>query len=320
MSDLVPIVVFVYKRENHTRKLLESLAGCELADESKLIIYSDGAKKPQDEKDIVRVRELVHEKKWQEKFAGIEFVEATNNKGLANSIIGGVTDVIGKYGKVIVLEDDLEVAPGFLKYMNEMLDSQKDNPKVFSIAGWTYPFCTGAKDGNKNNDKNNAPWYFYRACSWGWATWSDRWEKVEFDPVIADYEGKLANSKWCEKFSRGGNDLPGMLQLYLDGKIDSWAIRWNAASSDLDMMTVYSSGRILRCNGLDGTGTNCSDREDSTEEAAEFNRLTEAMEPIDNVNYIKKAWKYESDTLSKKIKRNLRVIFVEHKVPQFLKR
>lgn len=324
-NTFAPIAVFVYKRENHTRKLLESLAKCRYASISDIYIFSDGAKKPEDEEDIRKVRELIHEERWNEAFGNLNIIEAPSNKGLANSIIGGVTNVIKRYGKIIVLEDDLEVSPNFLTYMNEMLVSQQENEKIFAIAGWTYPFCVNGTD----SEGRKKPWLFYRACSWGWATWADRWEKVEFDPVIANYEDKLANRRWCEQFSRGGNDLPGMLQLYLDGKIDSWAIRWNAAACDLDMMTVYPGVPLLINNGMDGSGTNCAVRDESqqpkvgfcdeTSEAVQIIEDAPASDPIKDSRLIRKAWKYESDTLDKKIRRNLKVIFVEHKVPGFLK-
>lgn len=327
-NSFAPIAVFVYKRENHTRKLLESLAGCRYASSSDVFIFSDGAKRPEDEKDVIKVRELIHENKWKDSFGSLEITEAPRNKGLANSIIGGVTDVINRYGRIIVLEDDLEVAPNFLTYMNEMLVSQKENEKVFAIAGWTYPFCKYAYKDSKDAGASSivarvaggklsehTPWLFYRACSWGWATWADRWEKVEFDPVIAGFKDKLSNSEWCKRFSRGGNDLPGMLQLYLDGKIDSWAIRWNVAACDLDMMTVYPMATLLVNNGLDGSGTNCAARDESRQESGLTAQDEVATNPVMNSSLVRKAWKYESDTLDKKIKRNLRVIFVDHKVP-----
>jgi hypothetical protein len=47
--------------------------------------------------------------------------EEKTNKGLSKSVKDGITEVISRYGKVIVLEDDLLTAPDILQYMNESL-------------------------------------------------------------------------------------------------------------------------------------------------------------------------------------------------------
>ena len=47
VPDLASIILFVYNRPDHTRRALAALAANPLAAESDLIIYADGAKKPE---------------------------------------------------------------------------------------------------------------------------------------------------------------------------------------------------------------------------------------------------------------------------------
>src|SRR5438045_2537788 len=116
MTDLAPIVLFVYNRPKHTRQTLEALIKNDLADKSTLFIYADGAKKNASEEQVSRiaeVRKLLREKQWCNQ---VHIIEAEKNKGLTNSIVEGITSIVNKYGRLIVLEDDIDVSLGFLKY------------------------------------------------------------------------------------------------------------------------------------------------------------------------------------------------------------
>lgn len=309
---LAPIVIFTYKRAEHTRRLLDSLAKCELAKESDIYIFSDGPKGLNDSSEVEEVRTVIHELKWKEAFKTITYSEAAVNQGLAKSIISGVTNVINEHGRVLVLEDDLVVAPSYIKYMNSALEAFEKDERVFSVTGWTYPI-SGLKHYKKD------AWGYYRACSWGWGTWKDRWDKVEFDPKKAGFAKKIEDEAWCAKFTRGGLDLPGMLKLQLDGKIDSWAIRWNAISTDLDMITMYPKEPVISNRGLDGSGTHCAEA-DVKELGLSVGKDSYDFTDIELDNkLVKKAWRQCSDTLDKKIKRNLKTIFIDHKIPNAVK-
>lgn len=86
--------------------------------------------------------------------------------GLAESVIAGVTEVVGKHGKVIVLEDDLVTTPFLLTYMNEALDMYEGEKKVFSITGYS--------DFPMGNHKLTETYFLKTPHSWTWATWKDR--------------------------------------------------------------------------------------------------------------------------------------------------
>lgn len=212
LSGLAPIVLFTYKRLSETKQTIESLQANLLASESELFIFSDGWKFDADKEKVLEVREYI---KSVLGFNKVAVFESSENKGLADSIISGVTQIIEQYGKVIVLEDDLVTSPNFLSYMNSALSHYQDNEKIFSITGYTSPI--------KKPDRD--VYFTQRASSWGWATWKDRWDNIKWDLTL-DYELLKKNKTVRKQFKKMGSDVYKMLHKQMTGKIDSWAIRW----------------------------------------------------------------------------------------------
>ena len=132
---LAPIVLFVYNRPWHTQQTVEALQKNVYAAESELIIYADAAKNDHAEEKVQEVRKYI---KSITGFKSVEIIEQKTNQGLANSIINGVTEVVNKYGRIIVLEDDIVTSKWFLKYMNDALEVYKDEEKVMEISGHLY--------------------------------------------------------------------------------------------------------------------------------------------------------------------------------------
>jgi hypothetical protein len=242
---LVPICLFVYNRLSETQKTVEALKSNYLAPESDLFIFADGAKDKNDREKVDKVRQYL---KSINGFKQITIFESSQNKGLANSIISGVTQIIKKYGSVIVVEDDLITAPNFLDFMNQALFFYKDNMTIHSIGGYTF---------NLPCLKNCRADYYvgYRVCSWGWATWKDRWDAVDWD--IKTYSSFKYNIPQIVKFNRGGSDMFCMLRKQIKGKIDSWAIRWAFDLFQKDMLAIYPvvSKVINKGFGVDATHT-----------------------------------------------------------------
>ena len=109
-SPLAPIVLFVYNRLSHTKKTIESLQKNKLAIDSNLFIYSDHAKNKDSEQKVQKVRDYIG---GVNGFKSVTIICREKNLGLADSIIDGVTNVVNRYGKIIVLEDDIVTSPFF---------------------------------------------------------------------------------------------------------------------------------------------------------------------------------------------------------------
>jgi len=243
MEKYAPIVLFVYNRPKHTEATLETLKANTLASQSDLIIYSDGPKDPSDSKKVSEVRQILDS---IDGFSSITRIDHPENKGLASSIIEGVSAVIAKYDRVIVLEDDLVTSPYFLEYMNEGLDNYKHTPNIFSISGYAPPILIP-------KDYKEPVYWIPRCASWGWATWADRWKKADW--AVSDFIDFMKNPKAQEKFNSGGNDMTEMLQQQMSGNLDSWAIRWCFAHYQNQAGCVYPTKSKVINIGIDGSGT-----------------------------------------------------------------
>ena len=237
-----PIVLFVYNRLWHTQKTLEALQKNKLASESELFIYADNAKNDNALSEVKKVRDYI---KKIDGFKKITIIERDKNWGLANSIIDGVTTIVNKYGRVIVMEDDLVTSPYFLKFMNESLETYKNEKKVASIHGYIYPI-------------DNLPNTFFikGADCWGWATWEDRWEMFEANGQKLLNELKSKNLQREADFNNTYN-FTNMLKDQIKGKNDSWAVRWYMSAFLKNMLTLYPGQSYVQNIGHDNEGTHC---------------------------------------------------------------
>jgi len=240
---LSPILLFVYNRPAHTRRCIESLLKNTLATESELFIYADGAKDTTQQEAINEVRNYIRSISG---FRHITLIERNENWGLARNIIDGVTTQVNRYGKVIVLEDDLIVAPYFLTFMNEALETYKDEPKVGHIQA-----CDFTKD-----PKLPETFLIRWTGSWGWGTWDRSWK--HFNPDGKALLQELEAQKLTYTFDFNGKyGFTRMLRRQIEGKNNSWAIRWNASLFLKDILSLNVGRSLVQNEGFDGSGTNC---------------------------------------------------------------
>lgn len=243
-----PIVLFVYSRPESTQLVVEALRKNKMALESELYVFSDGWKGDSDKDKVIAVRDVI---KKVDGFKKVHLVERPANKGLACSVIEGVTEVINKHGEAIVLEDDIITSPMFLSYMNHSLQKYRDESKVFSVTGYNIPYHRLPA----LRDYKDDVYFGYRSHSWSWATWKDRWEGVDWG--IADRDAFFSDKKAVARFCRGGGDLAHMLRLQLDGKIDSWAIRFVYAQFRASAFCVYPKYSLVDNIGFGVDATHC---------------------------------------------------------------
>lgn len=246
--DLAPIVYFVYNRPWHTEQSLTSLMQNELATKSILYIFSDGPKpyeSVEQKNKINEVRKIIRSNKWCKE---VIFKESNYNKGLASSVIDGVTEVINIHEKVIVLEDDIITSKFFLNFINEALNFYENDKRIYSIGGTNFNFPI------PKHYKYDV-YVVHRAQSLGWGTWKDRWNKYEWKNN--DFQKLLSDKNEIKKFNRGGNDLIKILKLQIDSKIDSWAILWDYHHYTYDAFCLYPIKSFTQNIGFDGSGTHC---------------------------------------------------------------
>lgn len=241
-----PILLFTYIRLDTLIETVKALKENILAKDSDLYIFSDGPKKEADVQKVNKIRTYLNS---IEGFKNVFISESTLNKGLASSIISGVSEVMSFSDSVIVLEDDLITTPNFLTYMNSALHKYEETSKVFSISG--YSFDLGAQ--SKSQEES---YFLNRGWSWGWATWKDRWIAIDWN--VSDYN-TLKNSKnRRRKFAQLGSDVNTMLKRQMEGSLDSWAIRWFYHQFKIDGITLYPLYSKVYNDGWDAHATHTS--------------------------------------------------------------
>lgn len=240
---LAPILLFVYNRPEHVRRSIESLLRNELAAQSELFIYADAAKDEAAESTVAEVRQYI---KGIKGFKSVHITERERNWGLANNVIDGVTTLVNRYGRVIVLEDDLIVAPYFLQFMNDALETYKDSQEVGHIQACDFTHDPSLPD----------TFLIKWTGSWGWATWDRAWKN--FNPNGKELLRQLEERKLTRTFDFNGNyRFTRMLRRQIEGKNNSWAIRWNASLFLADILSLNVGRSLVQNEGFDGSGTNC---------------------------------------------------------------
>jgi hypothetical protein len=289
MKKLAPVCLFVFNRLNETKRTIQELQKNFLALESDLIIFSDGVRGDQSDAKVIEVRNYI---RTVSGFKSIQIVEAITNNGLANSIIEGVTQTLNKYGKVIVLEDDLITTPNFLTFMNEALDFYKESSRVQSVNGYSLKI------------QNKEDVYFHRrAFPWGWGTWDDRWSKELFDK---DKILKMikTDKKLLKDFNKiCGSDISSMLKDSISGVNNSWYVRWVFNHFINKKLSVYPATSKVRNIGFINEGTHC----------VGINTYKEEIDIKHNVDFsffhFKESNKIVNDQFLKYFKKNYKIWF-----------
>lgn len=208
--DLAPIVLFVYNRPSHTAKTMEALVKNELAKDSILYVFQDGPKKESSLEDLRKIEEVDTVVRNIKGVKDIVYLKRETNIGLAESIIEGVTSVVSKHGKIIVLEDDIITSPFFLQYLNDGLRVYEKVDNVYAVNAYMFPIQT------KSATTFLSP---LGTSTWGWATWANKWSAFERTPL---YKDSIQKNKFLRaRFNLADYNYAGMLD-----NTNSWGIRW----------------------------------------------------------------------------------------------
>ena len=243
LIELAPILLFVYNRPDHTKITIDALLSNFLSSESELHIYSDGPKDESAQEKVNEVREVIN------KVVGFKKVVIHNsiqNKGLANSIIGGATEILATHEKVIILEDDIVTSKYFLQYMNNALECYKNEEKVMHVSGYMFPV-----------DQNNLEETFFlkQTNCWGWGTWKNSWEKFQKNPshLINTFDSNMIRDFNVD----GAYNYFSQVTANYEKKINTWAIFWYASVFLNNGLSVNPRNSLCKNIGMDGSGVHC---------------------------------------------------------------
>lgn len=242
MSTHAPVVIFAYRRPDHLRNTLASLIRCEGFKHSPVIVYCDGPRDSDDRDLVMATRELARTMLGDQ--AEYHFSEV--NLGLSRSVIAGVSDAVDRFGRAIVVEDDLELSPVFLTFMNRALDRYTLDETVFQVSGYMFD----VPELRASPEALFLPF----TTSWGWATWKRAWD--QFDPLASGWEALRTDRHLRWRFGLDGSyDYATMLIRQMAGQRDSWAVRWYWTVFKANGLVLFPPVSLVSNTGFDGSGT-----------------------------------------------------------------
>jgi glycosyltransferase involved in cell wall biosynthesis len=238
LSEGVPIAVFAYNRPRHLDRLIECLLNSELFSRSPVFVFCDGARDQHAQEAVAQTRSVA-----RRRLGSIaKVIDSARNMGLAQSIIAGVTELCDRYGSVIVLEDDLELHPRCLEFLNAAIRHYANDAGVYHVNAYRYPLPPAS-----------TPHLSRLTSSWGWATWQRAW--INFEADAAKLESRIKDASLISAMDfDGAFPYYDMLRNQVRGKIDSWAIRWYASTLLRSGLAVCPNVSQVRNHGFDGTG------------------------------------------------------------------
>lgn len=277
-----PIVMFVYNRADHFTAVYDALKNCEQASDSELFIFCDGAKTEEGKPKVDEVRAAVRSIENAGDFKCVHIIESPINRGLAASVISGVTEVVNKFGRVIVLEDDCVPSVYFLKFMNECLDKFENNREIGAIAGYSPAIKLPP-------DYKYDIFTAYRSCSCSWATWRRCWSGVDWE--LNDIKA-ISSVDFVKRLNSNGSDRFIRLYRQTKGNGSSWSVRFGAHLVKNSMLTVYPRYSYIKNIGCDSSGVH-SKEEDAEKMSVELDKAiaNPIIEPVKLDGRIQKAMK-----------------------------
>lgn len=299
--EVAPVILFTYNRPDHTKRTIEALAANELAEETELYIFSDAAKKETDAEKVQEIRDYANAVTG---FKKVHLTARTENYGLAKNVIEGVTEIVNRYGKVIVMEDDLVTNRYFLRFMNDGLERYEKEKKVTGVTG--YSFLDDSTDYEKESYLCGLT-----GTSWSWATWADRWSS--FDKDAKGWERLKEDAAYRKRFNYDNtyNFYQILKMQQQDAKTNSWAIRWYYTTFLQEGLILAPTRSLVGNDGWDGSGVHCGGEAPTAVHALKTERtITEFPEEIIELPEIRKRLKKEL----KKISEPSKLKWIYHRV------
>lgn len=244
MRRYPPICVFAYNRPDHISQTLIALSKNFEIEKAPVFIFCDEAKK---ESDIINVKDTRSEvERLKHLFSEVKIVHRQENYGLAKSIVSSVTEVINEYETCIIVEDDIVTDPEFYNYMCRALDFYQGHKDVYHVSAYLDPISIV---------KSN-PFFIPTTSCWGWATWKDKWNSYESDPISIFNE--LKDKKLLSEFDFNKSCLfLSQLSLNISNDLNTWAIKWYGSVYLKGGLSLHPPYSLVKNIGMDGSGTNC---------------------------------------------------------------
>lgn len=245
MERSIIIGVFCYNRAAKLQTCIEALLKNPECASMDIVFFSDGYKKEADKQGVLEVRAYI------DSLTGFRSVIKhfrDRNFSTGPNFQTGLTFLSENYDEFIVVEDDLVVAPNYIKYLMDGLDFYRKDKSVFCITAYVFPI---KKDKSYPYDTI----VYKRFCSYGWAGWGDRfdtviWDKDELQHMMDTSPG------FKKRMNAEGYDLVRMLKKQISGVISTWDVQLQAHVAENRLKVIYPVLSKVSNIGFDEESTN----------------------------------------------------------------
>jgi hypothetical protein len=261
----IVINVLLYARFEHGRTVVQSL----LAEGAEhFYIFLDYPRTD----EIVQVQRKILAYLNTIDSARFTLIRHKRNLGLAKSVRFAMDYAFRENDGAVLLEDDCVLRPGGLRFYMDGLKNLKGNPRVRSLCGYLFPNC------NFVFGPDDELLMLQRFCTWGWATWADRWQdyEVSLKRIVGRFEeNRLSISSFAQDMA-----IICKHEDYLEGREDIWSVPWILNHYLTSSFAVYPRESVIENIGFDGSGQNC-------ESTAAFGLAAQSsIIPFDNWSHI----------------------------------
>lgn len=241
------IIIVVYNRLHHIKQCLESIEAADKSQYYDVIVGSDAPASEKDFYDIEKVREYLVSKKENNKFKSFTNLFHKENLGGSSNILK-CHDYAKRnnYSSFILMEDDVIVGKGFLRFMQLGLSEFQDDEKVIAVTGYRNP---------ELHDTGIQTAYLYdRFSAYGFASWYKKWDWIMRERESKSSVKFLLSDKKIYKeeafISTHAKSYPFLAENYYSaGDIEVEILM------KLNNLWVVSPPKTITANrGLDGSG------------------------------------------------------------------
>jgi GR25 family glycosyltransferase involved in LPS biosynthesis len=240
-------ILLLYNRPNHSKRVLESLASNQI---DRIFVYIDYPKDSVAESAQKALLEILRAP-WPFK---IHLTQRQESFGLARSVCASLNDAFKDGAEaVVLLEDDCVLKDHGKHFFEQGLDSLRNDKNVRSLCGYTNPNCSFIFE--PGSDLLS----LHRFSTWGWATWSDRWQDYNRNSTLGELLKRTETT--AESINHFAPDLAVLCKDpdYLNGSIDIWSIPWTLIHFLTNTYAIFPIESVIENIGLDGSGANCSE-------------------------------------------------------------
>lgn len=235
----IEVILLLYKRPAHSLAVLDSLMENGVG---RVRAFMDGSDDP-----AIRQTQRVLAASVRDRGVEVELHHHERHLGIARSVRFALTEVLAGADAAVVLEDDCVLRPGGMDFFREGLTALRYDTRIRSLCGYLYP-CPFLREGT-------APILLQRFCTWGWATWRDRWQG--HDPDLGRTVRELQKQR--VRIEELAGDLAELCRSreYLENRVDIWSVPWALEHYSSSTYCVYPPDSMIDNIGFDGSGKNC---------------------------------------------------------------